>query len=210
MKQIIQKNPIIAILRHTKNEFLIPYVTALANGGIKALEIAMNTENAPEQISILKNHFGNTLLIGAGTAISKERILLARSAGADFFLTPGVQPELLDYCAKEQIKLLPGVMTPSDVELCLSFGFNTLKLFPADSVPDNYIKSLKGPFNTTDFVAVGGVSLENILSLFKNGYIGAGIGSNLVPHDIFETKDWERAAIYIKKYTDIAEQFFKN
>jgi 2-dehydro-3-deoxyphosphogluconate aldolase/(4S)-4-hydroxy-2-oxoglutarate aldolase len=88
-------------------------------------------------------------------------------------------------------------MTPSDVELCVNHGFHVLKLFPAGDLPTGYIKSLKGPFDNTDYVAVGGVKADNIVNFLNSGFIGVGIGSNLVPKEIIDRKDWAAATAYI-------------
>lgn len=206
MREIIKNNPIIAIIRNLPSDILIPYVNTIIDGGIHALEIAMNTPDGAEQIRTIKKRFGDNVIVGAGTAITKERISAALAAGAEFFLTPSINDELLNYYHTNNLKLLPGVLTPSDVEKCLYYGFDMLKLFPAGDMPMNYIKSLKGPFDTTDYVAVGGVTLDNMSDFFTNGYLGAGIASNLIPKEFIQTKDWAKATEHIRKFVDICKK----
>ncbi|NLO09375.1 MAG: bifunctional 4-hydroxy-2-oxoglutarate aldolase/2-dehydro-3-deoxy-phosphogluconate aldolase [Clostridiales bacterium] len=202
MRNIITKNPIIAILRNVPSDILIPYVSAVLDGGIKTLEIAMNTQNGAQQIYTIKKHFGDKIIIGAGTAITKERIDTALEAGAEFFLTPSVREDILQYFNQLGLPVLPGIMTPSDVDLCLKYGFDTFKLFPAGDLPMSYIKSLKGPFDTTEYVAVGGVTLENLSDFMNEGYIGVGIASNLIPKDYIQTRSWKEATDYVRKYVE--------
>lgn len=97
----------------------------------------------------------------------------------------------MEFCHRYDIPLIPGVMTPTDVSICLSYGYSVLKLFPADAVAEGYIKNLKGPFPETDYVAVGGVSKNNILRLMSQGYIGAGIGSGLVSDIQLRDNAWD-------------------
>lgn len=199
MKLILSQSPIIAILRNFPSELLIPYVESILNGGIRAFEVAMNTPNGAKQIAVLKEFFGNSITVGAGTAITVERIDAAIDAGAEFFLTPSVEERLLQYYHKNHLRLLPGVMTPSDVALCLKYEYPIMKLFPAGDLPPSYIKSLKGPFDTTDYVAVGGIHPGNIQSFFDSGFIGAGIGGSLVPSNIIQCRNWDDASAYIRE-----------
>ncbi len=199
MEQIFRKHKICAILRNIPLEKTIDYVTAAFKGGIRLFEVAMNSPHAEKQIQMLVERFGDKALIGAGTVINKELCLKAREAGAQFFLTPSVVIETLEFCASNNIKLLPGVLTPTDVSTCLSYGYSTLKLFPAGDMPKNYIKSLKGPFDNTNYVAVGGVRLDNISDYLSQGFIGVGIGSNLIPKDLVEREDWDKASLLIQE-----------
>jgi 2-dehydro-3-deoxyphosphogluconate aldolase/(4S)-4-hydroxy-2-oxoglutarate aldolase len=142
---------------------------------------------------MLHEHFGEQALIGAGTAITVELAKNAIEAGAQFLLTPSTHEDVLSYCAKENILFLPGALTPSDVATCLRYGFSTVKLFPAGSVQNNYIKSLKGPFDETEYVAIGGVDTDNIQDFFKQGYLAVGLGSNLIPKEMVASGNWEEA-----------------
>lgn len=202
MREILQNNPICAIMRNVPMQKALPYAIAAYRGGVKMFEVAMNTEDGARQIEMLRQEFGDEVYVGAGTVINEERCRMAKEAGAQFFLTPNVAEVTLRYCKERDIPLLPGVFTPTDVGICLDYGYTVMKLFPAGDMPMSYIKSLKGPFDTTDYVAVGGVKLENIADFMKAGYIGVGIGSNLIPKDMVKADDWEAAASYVKKYCE--------
>lgn len=200
MKEILEGYPICAIMRGIPTEKAVDYAKAAYRGGVRMFEVAMNTSDGAEQIALLRREFGADVCIGAGTVISNERCKAADDAGAQFFLTPNVAEETLRYCRSHEIPLLPGVMTPTDVGICLDYGFKIMKLFPAGDLPMSYIKSLKGPFDRTEYVAVGGVGLENIVDFFKAGFIGVGIGSNLIPKEFVKNSDWDGAAAHVKKY----------
>ena len=191
MRDWILQHRVIAILRDFPLEKTLACAQALYDGGIRMLEIALNSPQALRQISMLREHFGETLLLGAGTAITLERVMDASAAGARYLLTPSVREEVLAYCRKEQLELLPGVLSPSDVDLCLHYGYSTLKLFPAGELPPTYIKSLKGPFDNTEYVAVGGVNAGNAKQFLERGFLGVGIGSGLVSKRAVELSDWQ-------------------
>lgn len=200
MKEILAGNPVCAIMRGVPSEKALAYAQAAYRGGVRLFEVAMNTQGGTEQIALLRREFGTDVYVGAGTVINTERCKAAHEAGAQFFLTPNAAQETLRYCKDNGIPLLPGVMTPTDVGVCLDYGYDIMKLFPAGDLPMSYIKSLKGPFDGTQYVAVGGVKLENIAEFLKAGFIGVGIGSNLIPKEFVRNDDWDSAADYVKRF----------
>ncbi len=198
MYSLFKDKKICAILRKLPSEIIEEYSQAVYQGGISMFEVALNSIESFNQITILRKTFENKAHIGAGTVLSKEQAKKALAAGAEFLLTPCASEKVLDFCQNKQIKILPGVMTPSDVALCLSYGITTMKLFPAGDLPLNYIKSLKGPFDTTEYVAVGGVNSDNIKTFMDNGFIGVGIGSSLIPKEYIKDRRWDKAKNYVE------------
>lgn len=203
MEQLFKKHKICAILRGLPDEVCLPYAQAAYNGGVRIFEVAMNSDHPARQIEILKTHLGNDASVGAGTVTTQERCREAESAGASFFLTPSVSVPVLEYCRERHIPLLPGVMTPSDVSTCLEYGYRIMKLFPAGELPLSYIKSLKGPFDETEYVAVGGVGRENVQEFLQSGFIGAGIGKALIPQKYRKRGMWQEASAYIKEMLSV-------
>lgn len=197
MKEIVMQHPILAILRNVPLEKTLDYAQAVIDGGVNFFEVALNSKNGLKQISMLSQKFGDKALIGAGTAVTIDLAKAALDSGAQFLLTPSTPVDVLEFCQKNHIKFLPGVLTPTDVEICLRYGFSTLKLFPAGDMPRSYIKSLKGPFDTTNYVAIGGVTPENIPTFFDAGCIGVGLGSNMMPKNAVKNNDWENAVSYV-------------
>ncbi len=195
---IVKKNPVLAIFRNIPSEILLDYADAVIEGGISFFEVALNSKDSLAQIRTLRSHCKDNCFIGAGTAITPQLAQAAMEAGAQFLLTPGTPISVLEYCSKHDIPLLPGVYTPGDVAVCLQYGYKTMKLFPAQCVPDNYVKALKGPFDDTNYVAIGGVTMDNISDFLKKGYSGAGLSSNLMPKEILKARDWAAGAAYIK------------
>lgn len=200
MKEILKNNEICAIMRNVPTEKAVAYAKACYEGGVRMFEVAMNTPEGAEQIDMLRKEFGDEAYVGAGTVINMERCKTAEEAGAQFFLTPNAAEVTLKYCKERDIPLLPGVLTPTDVGICLDYGCSIMKLFPAGDMPMSYIKSLKGPFDDTQYVAVGGVNLENIADFMKAGFLGVGIGSNLIPKEMVRTEAWDDAAAYVKRF----------
>lgn len=96
--------------------------------------------------------------------------------------------------------LLPGVFTPGDVATSLEFGYKTMKLFPAGCAPKGYLKALKGPYDEANYIAIGGVTIDNINDYFKEGYMGVGLASNLMPLSVLKDKNWDLGVSYVQKY----------
>ena len=198
MYDIVVKNPLLAILRNVPVEKTLDYTQAVIDGGVHFFEVALNSPNALQQIRMVREKFGDSCLVGAGTAITVNRAKAALDAGAQFLLTPGTPLDVLEYCATNDIKLLPGVLTPCDVATCLEFGFKTMKLFPAGAMPRSYVKDLKGPFSDTNYMAIGGVNPDNIRDFFDAGCISAGLASSLMPKQAVSNNDWESGTAYIQ------------
>lgn len=199
MYEIIAKNPLLAILRNVPLEKTIDYAEAAVQGGAPFFEVALNSPDALKQITMLRTHFGDRCYVGAGTAITVERCKAAVDAGAQFLLTPGTPLDVFEHCAKNEIAMLPGVLSPTDVATSLEFGYSTMKLFPAGSMPMKYVKDLQGPFDGTNYVAIGGVSPDNIGDFMKAGYLGVGLASSLMPKAAVAANDWEACVAYVKQ-----------
>lgn len=202
IRATVKANPLLAIMRNVSLDKTLDYAQAIIDGGVRFFEVALNSQNGLQQISMLAEKFGDQALIGAGTAVTVDLAKAALDAGAQFLLTPSTSVDVLEYCQKNNVMLLPGVLTPTDVETCLRYGFDTMKLFPAGDMPKHYIKSLKGPFDQTDYIAIGGVNADNIRSFFNAGYLGVGLGSAILPKQAVLNNDWKTASDYVAMLVD--------
>jgi 2-dehydro-3-deoxyphosphogluconate aldolase/(4S)-4-hydroxy-2-oxoglutarate aldolase len=206
MKDLLKQHPVIAILRHTPDEDLECYVRSLYEGGIRSFELSFTTKDAISQLKWMKRNMPKDTFIGAGTILTEKDAAIAAEAGADYLLSPSTDVKVMEFCSEHKIRFMPGVFTPSDVSVCQSYGYKTLKLFPAGNLTKGYIKSLKGPFPDTEYVAVGGVSPANAMEYFNEGYVGVGIGSSLVNKRLFEEKNWRQISCDIKCFVDLLKE----
>ncbi|MDR1520476.1 MAG: bifunctional 4-hydroxy-2-oxoglutarate aldolase/2-dehydro-3-deoxy-phosphogluconate aldolase [Planctomycetota bacterium] len=206
MRKAFRESPALAILRNIPLEKTIPYAQAAFAGGIRLFEVAMNSRDGLEQIERLRKHFGDSAGVGAGTVVNVDLAKAALAAGAAFLLAPSCPPEMLAWCAESRTAFLPGVLTPSEAGLCLASGFKVMKLFPAGDMPPGYVKSLKGPFNDSDYVAIGGVTPANAPDFIRAGYLGVGLGGNLMPRDCLENNGWDKAATGVRKMLAAMEE----
>ena len=205
MYEVFAQNPLLAILRNVPKEITLDYAGAIRKGGVKVFEVALNSPDALKQITMLRQAYGGECLIGAGTAITVERCQAALDAGAQFLLTPGTPVDVLAFCRDHNVMLLPGVMTPTDVAVSLQYGFKTMKLFPAGDLPRSYVKDLKGPYDDTNYIAIGGVTPDNIPEFRAAGCLGVGLASSLMPKDKVKARDWDACAAYVETLAERAK-----
>ncbi|MDA3799134.1 MAG: 2-dehydro-3-deoxy-6-phosphogalactonate aldolase [Kiritimatiellae bacterium] len=175
--------PIVAILRGITPSESINICQALADGGIKLIEITMNSPSALESIELVAKHFENAdVEIGAGTVLTPEEVKAVQKAGGKYIISPNCNPAVIQKTKELGLLSLPGVFTVSEAFTALESGADFLKLFPAGRLAPEYIKDMKAVV-PADFLAVGGVSPSN-LNAYLQYTVGAGIGSALYKTDL--------------------------
>ncbi len=180
----IKKFKICAIIRGAETEKTAKIAQSLFDGGIKLIEVTFNTDKAIEMIEAIKRTMGDKMYVGAGTVLDQETAKLAINAGAEFILSPSISEGMIKVCNRYGKVAIPGVMTPSEAVRAMELGADILKLFPASELGPGYLKSIRSPLNHIEFIAVGGINLENAKSFMKSGAIGLGIGGSLVDNSL--------------------------
>ncbi|PZE21014.1 bifunctional 4-hydroxy-2-oxoglutarate aldolase/2-dehydro-3-deoxy-phosphogluconate aldolase [Paenibacillus xerothermodurans] len=176
----IQDTRIIAILRGVEQQHVAAVAQALLDGGVRAMEITLNTPGAPEMIAQLQEQFGQKMYIGAGTVLDLEDAKKALDAGAAYLVTPNMDEEVIRYAVQNDVPIFPGAMTPTEIVKAWKAGATAVKIFPGASLGISYLKELQGPLNHIPMVAVGGVNEDNIAQFIQAGCYGVGIGGSLV------------------------------
>ncbi len=140
----------------------LPLGKALIDGGLPVCEITFRTEAAFESIKVISNELPE-ILIGAGTVLTVEQVDKAITAGADFIVSPGFNPRIVDYCLDRGHCVFPGVNSPTQVEMGLERGLRVLKFFPAEvSGGIAMLKALAGPYGDVRFIPTGGIDAANV------------------------------------------------
>jgi len=176
--QKIEAAKVVAIIRSENSLDVRPVIETLIKSGIKALEITSNTPDYCEHISWAREQFPE-ILTGAGTIISEALAEEACRAGAQFLVTPNMDPEVIAVAKKAGIATLMGAMTPTEIATGLKHGADFIKIFPAGSLGIAYFKALLGPFRGTKFIAVGGINAANAAEWLAAGAVGIGVGGSL-------------------------------
>ncbi len=176
---MLEQTGVIAIIRGVEANKTDALVTALYDGGIRLAEITMNTANATETILRLRGTYYEKMCIGAGTVTDVKRAAAAIDAGAQFIVTPNTNADVISLCLKNNIMIIPGALTPTEIVSAINLGCEYVKLFPASSMGPKYLKDILAPIDNAKIVAVGGVSIDNATEYLKNGACAIGVGGNL-------------------------------
>ncbi len=161
-----------------------PLGKALLEGRLPVAEVTFRTAAAPEAIRLLRTEFPE-ILVGAGTVLTPAQADAAIAAGAAFAVTPGFNPRVVDHCMARGLPIVPGVNSPSQVELGLERGLGLLKFFPAEiSGGVKMLKALHGPYAEVSFVPTGGVEPANLASYLALPYVAAVGGSWMVKDEL--------------------------
>jgi 2-dehydro-3-deoxyphosphogluconate aldolase / (4S)-4-hydroxy-2-oxoglutarate aldolase len=139
-----------------------PLAHALQEGGVPIMEITFQTPNATEAIRRVASALSD-LLVGAGMVLTLHQAKAALDAGAQFIVTPGFSPFIIDYCLQEQVPVFPGAATPTEITRVLEKGLHGLNFFPAEALGGPAaLQALSGPFQSIRFIPTGGITMENL------------------------------------------------
>jgi 2-dehydro-3-deoxyphosphogluconate aldolase/(4S)-4-hydroxy-2-oxoglutarate aldolase len=175
----IKTHRIVAILRGCDPAHTLPIVEALYAGGIRLLEITLNSRDALNAIKETSKQWGDKLVVGAGTVLTPDEAGQAVAAGARFILSPSLDLPTLQKTKELGAISIPGAFTATEILTAWRNGADLVKVFPA-SIGPNYFRDLRGPLPQIPLMPTGGVNLENIRQFQKAGAAAFGIGSALV------------------------------
>jgi len=202
----IEELKLIPVVIIENSENAIPLGQALIEAGLPIIEITFRTQAAEQSISDLTNEISD-LFVGAGTVLKIDQVKKAVSAGAQFIVTPGFNPKVVDYCIDTKIPIIPGVNTPTMVEWALDRGIKIVKFFPANlSGGTKMLKSLAGPYPEMRFIPTGGINNECLIDYLKLSNVFACGGSWIVKKDLISSGQFEE----IKRLTKNALALIKS
>ncbi len=173
---VLKANPVVAIIRGLETKEAAAAARALYEGGIRLMEVTMNSPTPGASITEMRNALkGTDARIGAGTVTSLARLDEAAKAGAEFIISPNVDVRVIEETKRLGLFSIPGFLTPSEAYVAMEAGADVLKCFPCGALGPGYIKDLKAVVEAP-IMAVGGVDLGNIEEFLKCA-VGVGIAS---------------------------------
>ena len=191
-------------LNHPERD-AIPLAKALIAGGVPVAEVTFRAAGAAVAIKAMRENFPE-MLVGAGTVLTTEQVDEAMAAGAQFIVTPGMDPDIVAYCQKVGIQIFPGCTTPTDYHTAYKFGLEVLKFFPAEqSGGIAKIKAMSAPFPMFKVMPTGGISLKNLADYVKNPVIAACGGSYMVTADLIDGGKWDEITDLCKQSVEIVK-----
>jgi 2-dehydro-3-deoxyphosphogluconate aldolase/(4S)-4-hydroxy-2-oxoglutarate aldolase len=182
---------------------------ALLAGGLPCAEITFRTAAATQAISILSSEIPD-LRLGAGTVLTVEQAKSAVSSGARFIVSPGFDPKVVDWCLENEVLVIPGVATPTEINMGLGRELKVLKFFPADILGGPAaIKAIGAAYVDVKFIPTGGVSASNLASYLSLPMVHACGGSWMVKAELIGAGDYSKITSLVKEAREIVEQVRK-
>ncbi len=183
-----------------------PLAKALCEGGLPCAEVTFRTDAAEESIKRMSKEYPE-MFIGAGTVLTTEQVDRAVAAGAKFIVSPGFDPEIVDYCLEKGIPVFPGCITPSEVAQAVKRGLKILKFFPAEQFGGiATIKALAAPYTEIKFMPTGGVNAKNLESYLSCDKIIACGGSWMVKGDLVKAGEFDKIRVLTAEAVALVKQ----
>lgn len=196
---------IIPVIKVDSTADILPLVDTLAENGLPVAEITLRSDCALEAIEMVASQRPDIHLL-AGTVLTTEHARRAKEAGAEFIVSPGFNPVIVDFCRSSGISNIPGVMTPGEIEQALMRGINTVKFFPAQACGGPaFLKALAGPYPDLNIMPTGGISSDNLLDYLSLPQVLCCGGSWMVDAKRIRDKDWKAIGQLTKEAVALAQ-----
>ena len=199
----IKDTGVIPVVRASSADEAMRAIDAIREGGISILEITMTVPGAVALIEQVAKLYGDVATVGAGTVLDPETATACISAGAKFVVSPALNLDTIACCQRQDVAVMPGALTPTEVVQAWNAGADFVKVFPAGAVGGpSYLKALKAPLPQIELVPTGGVSLKTAADFIRAGAAALGVGSDLVDIRAQAATITERA----KQFVEIVRQ----
>ncbi len=194
--------PVVAIQDAADAE---PLAEALVAGGLACAEVTFRTAAAPDAIRAMADR--GDMRVGAGTVLNVDQAKQAVDCGATFLVAPGTNPPVVRWAVDNGVPITPGVATPTDVDLAMSFGLDVLKFFPANVYGGaKAVKAIGAPYGMIKFIPTGGVGPDNLADYLAMPNVLACGGSWMVKSDLIAGKQFDRITQLTAEAVAIAQR----
>jgi 2-dehydro-3-deoxyphosphogluconate aldolase/(4S)-4-hydroxy-2-oxoglutarate aldolase len=197
LNRIIESG-LVAIIRADVADHAARIAEACAKGGITVLEITFTIPGAAKIIEALSKEYEGEMIVGAGTVLDPETARIAILSGAQFVVSPALNPETARLCNRYQVPHMPGTGTVKEIIEAMEVGAEIIKIFPSEGLGPGFVKAVRSPLPQAQLMPTGGVSLDNVTDWIKAGCIAVGVSGHLTGY---------RTASDSKIITDTAKQF---
>lgn len=198
---------LVPVLRAASEDQALALAEAIADGGVKCLEVTMTV---PGAINVIKRLIRERpdILIGAGTVLDPEAARACLAEGAKFIVSPALNLDTIALCNREGVAVLPGSLTPTEILTAWNAGADVVKVFPASAMGGaKYIASLKAPLPHIRMIPTGGVSVETARTFLEAGAYALGVGADLVDAKALAAGNPQKITDTAKKYLEIIAEF---
>jgi 2-dehydro-3-deoxyphosphogluconate aldolase/(4S)-4-hydroxy-2-oxoglutarate aldolase len=172
----------------------VPLAQTLSENGLPVIEVTLRTQTAVHVVERIVKEFPD-MLVGAGTVITVADAQSVIDAGARFIVSPGLSAKVVEYCIGKSIPVIPGVLTPTEIQQALEYGLEVVKFFPAEAIGGlSYLKAVAAPFKNLKFIPTGGIEQSTLLSYLQFPKVLACGGSWMVHPEMLKTGQFEKIA----------------
>ncbi|MDR2143020.1 MAG: bifunctional 4-hydroxy-2-oxoglutarate aldolase/2-dehydro-3-deoxy-phosphogluconate aldolase [Treponema sp.] len=200
----IGKIGIVPVIKIDDPEKAVPLAGALRAGNLPCAEITFRTSAGEEAIRRIHGEVPE-ILLGAGTILTADQVDRAAAAGAGFAVSPGFNPRVVFRCIERGLPVIPGCSNPSDMEMALEAGLETVKFFPAEQGGGlDYIKAVAAPYPMLSFVPTGGINPGNLAKYLAFEKVLACGGSWMAGADLINAGDFGRITALCKEAVELA------
>ncbi len=197
--EVLQISPIVPVVVIEDLKDAVPLAQSLVEGGIPIIEVTLRSNCALEAIELIAKNVPK-MRVGAGTILNSNQLEQAQNRGAEFLISPGLTPSLLEYAKKKDMPLIPGVSSSGEVMQALELGYNALKFFPAEYCGGaKLLNAFNGPFKGVKFCPTGGISVDNMHAYLKLENVLCVGGSWLTPKNLVQNKEWDKIVEICKR-----------
>jgi 2-dehydro-3-deoxyphosphogluconate aldolase/(4S)-4-hydroxy-2-oxoglutarate aldolase len=205
------------ILKHLSSHRLVPVIAldrvedatplgdALIAGGLPVAEVTFRT--AAAEASIREMSKRTEMLVGAGTVLNVDTVKRAMDAGSKFIVSPGFSEKVVTYCLEQHIPVIPGCVTPTEIQMALEHGLTTVKFFPAEAVGGiKTLKAFAAPFAHVRFIPTGGITETNLADYLSFTPVIACGGSWMVTKELLAAGDFAKITSITAKAVAMAKK----
>jgi len=207
MNELIHQIGIVPVVVLNDEKDALPLAKALMEGGLPCAEVTFRTAAAEGSIKKIADAYPE-MLVGAGTVLTTEQVDRAVKAGAKFIVSPGLDPEVVQYCQKIGVPVFPGIVTPSEIQQALKLGLKVVKFFPAEpSGGLKMIQAMGAAFGGLKFMPTGGINATNVVDYLKDEkHIIACGGSWMVKGDLIAAGEFDQIREMTKEAAAIVKE----
>lgn len=198
---------IVAVIRAESPDLLADVAAALLAGGVKVMEVTFTVPRAAQVLEKVAGQLGDRILLGAGTVLDPETARIAILSGAEFIVSPSVNPEVIGLCRRYSKLSMPGAFTPTEVVAAWQAGADIVKIFPSEITGPRYLKALHGPLPHVRLMPTGGVNLDTAVEYLNAGACALGIGTSLIDPQAVATGDLKRIESLARQYVTLIEHY---
>ena len=206
----LAKIGVVPVIKIDDPEKAVPLAMALLAGQLPCMEITFRTSAAVEALRRIRQEVPE-MLLGAGTVLTTDQVDKAVDAGAQFIVSPGYNPRVVNHALAKNITIIPGCSTPSDMELAIEAAITMVKFFPAEQAGGlDYIKAVSAPYSMLSFMPTGGINPQNLAKYLSFKKILACGGSWMAGPDLINAGDFAAITALSKEAADIAAKAIAN